>query len=344
MARPPGDGVGYWNLDVDFFQNKKVRLLRGEFGIRGVYIYVLILNEVYRDKGYYKKWDYDDCCLMSDSPGVGGDCSPNLIAEIVQGCVRRSLFDRRVLDVFGVLTSAEIQRRFLKMVGRSRDTISIVQEYFLLDTSNRKDVAEATLGKLAFFSVTDAENGVSRAGNPINRAGNPQRKEKEKISTSEPAGAGPDGEDNFPSDGGERQTRQQQERQQQKQQPQQQLQLFPEQEQEQETGRKKRKAKSFDHQHKAYLLASYLDREVSNRFRYYKPKSEADLQKWAYTFDLMNRRDEIPWDTMNDVLAFSQYDDFWRCNIQSPDNFRKKFNTLWARMNQASQNGRWDSG
>lgn len=147
------EGIDYWNIDVDFFQNKKVRLLRGEFGIRGVYIYVLILNEIYRERGYYKKWDFDDCCLMSDSPGVAGDCSPNLIAEIVQGCVRRSLFDKRVFDVFGVLTSAEIQRRFLRIVGNSRDTISIIQEYFLLDTSNREDVTRATSAKLTFIPV-----------------------------------------------------------------------------------------------------------------------------------------------------------------------------------------------
>lgn len=147
------DGVDYWNIDVDFFENKKVRLIRGEFGIKGVYLYILILNEIYRTGGYYKKWDRDDCLLMSDSSGVAGDCSPELIAEVVQGLVRRSLFDKGVLDRFGVLTSAEIQRRFLRIVGNSRDSIPMVQEYFLLEPSNRKDVTRATLAKIAFFSI-----------------------------------------------------------------------------------------------------------------------------------------------------------------------------------------------
>lgn len=147
------DGVDYWNIDVSFFENKKVRLIRGEFGIKGVYLCILLLNEIYRTGGYYKKWDRDDCLLLSDSSGVAGDCSPELIAEVVQGLVRRSLFDKGVLDRFGVLTSAEIQRRFLRIVGNSRDSIPMVQEYFLLDASNRKDVTRATLAKLAFFSV-----------------------------------------------------------------------------------------------------------------------------------------------------------------------------------------------
>lgn len=152
------DGVNYWNIDVDFFENKKVRLIRGEFGIKGVYLYILILNEIYRTGGYYKKWDHDDCLLMSASSGVAGDCSPKLIAEVVQGLVRRSLFDKGVLDRFGVLTSAEIQRRFLRIVGNSRDNIPMIQEYFLLDTSNRKDVTRATLAKIIFLSIDSKDS------------------------------------------------------------------------------------------------------------------------------------------------------------------------------------------
>lgn len=152
------DGVDYWNIDVDFFENKKVRLIRGEFGIKGVYLYILILNEIYRTGGYYKKWDRDDCLLMSDSSGVAGDCSPELIAEVVQGLVRRSLFDKGVLDRFGVLTSAEIQRRFLRIVGNSRDSIPMVQEYFLLEPSNRKDVTRATFSKIVFFSINSKDS------------------------------------------------------------------------------------------------------------------------------------------------------------------------------------------
>ena len=152
------DGVDYWNIDVDFFENKKVWLIRGEFGIKGVYLYILILNEIYRTGGYYKKWDRDDCLLMSDSSGVAGDCSPELIAEVVQGLVRRSLFDKGVLDRFGVLTSAEIQRRFLRIVGNSRDSIPMVQEYFLLEPSNRKDVTRATFSKIAFFSIDSKDS------------------------------------------------------------------------------------------------------------------------------------------------------------------------------------------
>ena len=35
MARPIKDGVDYFPLDTDFFQDDKVRLIKGEFGAKG---------------------------------------------------------------------------------------------------------------------------------------------------------------------------------------------------------------------------------------------------------------------------------------------------------------------
>ena len=184
------DGVDYWNIDVDFFENKKVRLIRGEFGIKGVYLYILILNEIYRTGGYYKKWDRDDCLLMSDSSGVAGDCSPELIAEVVQGLVRRSLFDKGVLDRFGVLTSAEIQRRFLRIVGNSRDSIPMIQEYFLLELSNRKDVTRATFSKIVFFSIDSKDSTQNLKGGAQNlKVLDKEQKRTEQERTEEIGGA-----------------------------------------------------------------------------------------------------------------------------------------------------------
>ena len=177
MGRPHKEGVDYWNIDVDFFQDKKIRLLRSQFGVKGVYTTILLLNEIYRTSGYYKQWDEDDCLLMSDSSGVAGDCSPQLIADVVQGLLRRSFFDKGIFERFHVLTSAGIQRRFLLM-AKNRDRISMIQEYFLLDTSNREDVKEATLKKLAFYSISSKETPVSLGETPVSRQENPLKESK----------------------------------------------------------------------------------------------------------------------------------------------------------------------
>ena len=176
MARPLKDGVDYWPFDVSLFQDKKIRLIRSEFGCKGAYIALGLINSAYEANGYFKKWDDDDCFLMSD--GVGGDCSPQLISEVVQGCVRRSLFDKRVFDAFGVLTSAGIQRRYIRIVGNSRDEIEIVREYWLLNGNNKKDVPASVLNKLTFISISNAENPDKITDNVDKTTGNPQSKEK----------------------------------------------------------------------------------------------------------------------------------------------------------------------
>lgn len=187
MSRPIKDGVDYWPFDVHMLEDKKFKMIRAEFGIKGAYVALEVINAIYADNGYYKRWDNDDCLLMSQ--GVGDGCTPQFVGEVIRGCIRRSLFDQRVFDMFGVLTSAGIQRRFLRIVGNSRQDIPVFKEYWLLDTSNKKDVPPATLNKITFFSVSSKENPVISTENPVKSTGNAERKEKkskEKEITPKP--------------------------------------------------------------------------------------------------------------------------------------------------------------
>ena len=178
MARPQKDGVDYFPFDVDIFQDKKVKLISAEFGEKGVLLFIRLLCEIYRTGGYYMAWDSDDCLLMSQ--GVGGGCSPSFIAEVVNRCAVRSLFDKRVLDMFGVLTSAGIQRRYLRIVSNSRDSIPMIKEYWLLDDGDPDDVTAGTLKKLAFKSISRKDNPENRKENPEKRGENPIKESKEK--------------------------------------------------------------------------------------------------------------------------------------------------------------------
>lgn len=180
MARPKRDGVDYWPFDTALFEDKKIKLIKGEFGIKGVYIALLAINEIYRTGGYYKVWDDDDCFLMSE--GVGCGCTPTLVTEVIHRCCERSLFHKGVFDVFGVLTSTGIQRRWLRMVAKNRDSIPIIQEYWLLDVGDDNDVPTGTLNKLTFKKVTPSDNPVNRADNSVNCAGKATNQNKSNQS------------------------------------------------------------------------------------------------------------------------------------------------------------------
>ena len=189
-ARPLKDGIDYFPLDVGFMTDKKVKLIKAEFGAKGIVLLQELWAEIYRDNGYYKRWDDDDCLLMSE--GVGCGCDPKFVAEVVQGCLRRFLFDEEVFKVFGVLTSAGIQRRYLRAVAE-RSNIEIFKEYFLLDTSNSKDVPEGILKRITFKSVMPTNNGVNLPKNKPKRQRNAQSKvEQSKEENSKVLSSGDD--------------------------------------------------------------------------------------------------------------------------------------------------------
>ena len=170
MARPQKENVDYWPFDVGLFQDRKFRLIRSEFGIKGAYIALELINMAYSENGYYAKFGEEDCLLMSE--GVGGGCEASFIMEVVRGCCRRSLFDEGIYNAFGVLTSHGIQQRYLRIIGKNRADVRFIKEYFLLDISDERDVPANIRNKVTLLSSFPTEN-------PSKPTENPQSKGKE---------------------------------------------------------------------------------------------------------------------------------------------------------------------
>ena len=177
MARPQKENVDYWPFDVGLFQDRKFRLIRSEFGIKGAYIALELINMAYSENGYYAKFGEEDCLLMSE--GVGGGCEASFIMEVVRGCCRRSLFDEGIYNAFGVLTSHGIQQRYLRIIGKNRADVRFIKEYFLLDISDERDVPANIRNKVTLLSSFPTENPSKPTENPSKPTENPQSKVKE---------------------------------------------------------------------------------------------------------------------------------------------------------------------
>lgn len=187
MARPTKTGLDYYPMDVGFLRDKKVRLLRSEFGASSVLFVLYVLGKVYEGDGYFLAWDKDELLLAADELRE----PPTYISEVLQGCLTRSLFDERVYQAFGVLTSAGIQRRYLRGCEK-RDEIVVIKEYWLLNVNEKKDVPVGIRAKLAMISATGGNNVDISPENPENSPGNPQSKVKEsKVKKSRVNGAAP---------------------------------------------------------------------------------------------------------------------------------------------------------
>ena len=99
------------------------------------------------------------------------------ISEVLHGCLSRSLFDERVFQMFGVLTSAGIQRRYLRGCEK-RDVITVFSEYWLLNECSKTDVPGGVRAKPALESVSGGNNPVNSPENFDNFPGNSESKVK----------------------------------------------------------------------------------------------------------------------------------------------------------------------
>ena len=185
MARPTKSGLDYYPMDVGFLRDKKVKLLRAEFGASSVLFVLYVFGKAYEEDGYFLRWDKDECLLAADELRE----KPSYISAVLQGCLSRSLFDERVFQTFSVLTSAGIQRRDLRGCEK-RDEIKIASEYWLLDVEDKKDVTSSIRAKLTFFEISGGKNFLKSPGNPVNSHENPQSKEKESKGKETLSGGG----------------------------------------------------------------------------------------------------------------------------------------------------------
>jgi len=111
-------GIDYFPLNVDFFNDDKIELIEGEFGLKGSTIAIRLLCKIYHE-GYYYQWGDDECLLFAKKMGDG--IVPGLVKEVVQRLVKRSFFDERLFNSFQILTSKGIQKRYFEASKRRKD-------------------------------------------------------------------------------------------------------------------------------------------------------------------------------------------------------------------------------
>lgn len=88
----------------------------------------------------------------------------------------------------------------------------------------------------------------------------------------------------------------------------------------------------------AIRLAELLDQSIETNLPNRRQPSEGHIERWAADIEKLHRLDGKDWQTIENVLAFSQRDSFWSANIQSGETFRRQWDKLVAKMT-TSANG-----
>ncbi len=162
MAAPKKYNLNYFPFEVGFFEDDKIELIEAEFGHKGIIIAIKLLCKIYRENGYYYQWGDDQCLLFAKKAGDG--IVPKLVTEVVQGLVKRSFFDERVFNSFGILTSKGIQERYSEALKRAKE-VAIIQDYLCENVNLQENVT------LIALNVTETNENVTIT---------PQIKEKKK--------------------------------------------------------------------------------------------------------------------------------------------------------------------
>ncbi|MBD5314666.1 MAG: DUF4373 domain-containing protein [Bacteroides sp.] len=114
MARPKKNGLEYFPLDVDFFDDEKIVAISGEYGLKGEIVTLRLLCAIYRN-GYFIEWsDMIRYKVLRSIPGM----SAQLLDQIVNRLVKWGFFDKALFDSDMILTSRGIQARYFNSVRK----------------------------------------------------------------------------------------------------------------------------------------------------------------------------------------------------------------------------------
>ena len=156
MARTIQQGMLYFNLDVDFLQNIKVRRILRSCGPQAIIVLIWLLSSIYRDDGYYVQWHEDMPFLIADDVGI----NEGAVEEIVKKAIQVGFFSAEMYEAYNILTSRGLQQRFFEMACR-RKAVNYDERYLLIDINEYSNAINVNRG-----SVIKVDN------NTINANGN----------------------------------------------------------------------------------------------------------------------------------------------------------------------------
>lgn len=180
MARRKQEGNHFFRLDVDFFSDKKVKILKARYGADGIVLYIYLLCEIYKT-GFYLKVDDDFEFIVSDDLNMSCD----KVKQVLTFLLERSMFDKQLFQSDAVLTSAGIQRRYQAMVkARALKTPIYIERFWLLP----EDETETFIKVNSFLnnSENNDNNSTKNDDNSRNNFIKGKEKKGEYIYTNPP--------------------------------------------------------------------------------------------------------------------------------------------------------------
>lgn len=176
MARPIKQGLDYFTFDVGFFDDIRIKELRGKYGKEGENLFIYLLCLIY-EKGFYITLDDGYMYVLSADRGV----SVNYIGQVINFLCKRSLFNAGLFASDKVLTSHGIQMRYQEGVAaraQKRD-IEVDGRFWILKKEETKSYI-----KVIHFSERLQKNPDNLKKNPDNLTEKTDKVKESKVKQS----------------------------------------------------------------------------------------------------------------------------------------------------------------
>ena len=117
MAGKPKRSIDFAGWRTDIFENDtKIDELIEAQGWIGFSIYFYLCQKAYASDGYFYRWSYTNAATTARR--MGGGIRSGTIRQVVGLCLQIGLFDKRLFDREGILTSRGIQRRYIVAIQK----------------------------------------------------------------------------------------------------------------------------------------------------------------------------------------------------------------------------------
>lgn len=183
MAAPSKRGLDYFPLSVHLLDEPKLRRPKMKYGYLAVVVFISLLGQLYRDKGYYLDYRDPDAVIWQVQSDLQGRFQPDYdtVAEVIGALVACGLFSDDLYQR-GIITSKMAQETYYRATA-TRKTVDIDDSIWLLDMGDM----EAISAKHCYYlkKLNELNNGVNQADNAVNETIYPQSKVKEsKVNIS----------------------------------------------------------------------------------------------------------------------------------------------------------------
>ena len=132
MSGQPKPGLDWVGWDTRICEDdEKIDALVDAQGWVGFGIYFYLCQKGYATNGYFYRWNYANSATTARK--MGGGVKSETVKQVVSLCLRIGLFDNRLFDKEGILTSKDMQERYMIAVEkRSEKGRTIEPKYWLL--------------------------------------------------------------------------------------------------------------------------------------------------------------------------------------------------------------------